>query len=58
MKFTVNGDLLYQHVSMVSRIMASKNSLPILDCVLFNLRGMELELVASDSDNSMQTKMS
>lgn len=58
MKFTVNGNMLYQHVSMVGRIMASKNSLPILDCVLFNLRGQELEFIASDSDNSMQTKMS
>lgn len=50
MKFTVSSSALYSHLSAASKVMGSKNSMPILDCFLFNLRDNKLTITASDSE--------
>jgi DNA polymerase-3 subunit beta len=39
----------------VGRVIASKNSIPILDCFLFELRGNQLVITAADSETRMIT---
>lgn len=55
MKFNVSSSKLFQQLQAVSRVIASKNSLPILDCVLFDLQGNALTLTASDSETTIRT---
>ena len=40
---------------MVSRVISSKNTLPILDNFLFNLQGNDLEITASDLETTLKT---
>lgn len=57
MKFNVSSIKLFQQLQAVSRVIASKNSLPILDCVLFHLEGNQLYLTASDSETTIRTSV-
>lgn len=57
MKFNVSSAKLFQQLQAVSRVIASKNSLPILDCVLFDLQDGSLTLTASDSETTIRTTM-
>jgi len=42
---------------VVSRVISSKNTLPILDNFLFKLEGNELEITASDLESTLTTKI-
>ncbi len=55
MKFTVSSISLLTQMQALSRIIAPKNSLQILDSVLFNLSGNSLTLTASDGETTIQT---
>lgn len=55
MKFVVSSNLLLSHLQTVGRVIASKNSIPILDCFLFELRGNQLMITAADSETRMIT---
>ncbi len=57
MKFVVSSVDLLQHLQNVSRVISSKNTLPILDNVLFKLEGNKLELTASDLESTFITSM-
>ncbi|HPD94809.1 MAG: DNA polymerase III subunit beta [Bacteroidales bacterium] len=57
MKFVVSSTELLSHLSVVSRVISSKNTLPILDNFLFKLEGNELEITASDLETSVSTKL-
>ncbi|MBN1117363.1 MAG: DNA polymerase III subunit beta [Bacteroidales bacterium] len=57
MKFVVSSVDLLNHLQNVSRVISSKNTLPILDNVLFNLEGKKLELTASDLESTFITSM-
>ncbi|MDI3526854.1 MAG: polymerase subunit beta [Tenuifilum sp.] len=57
MKFVVSSTMLLSHLSVVSRVISSKNTLPILDNFLFNLEGNELEITASDLESTLKTKL-
>ena len=41
----------------ISRVISSKNTLPILDNFLFNLSGNDLEITASDLESTLITRM-
>lgn len=58
MKFVVSSTDLLNHLQSVSRVINSKNTLPILDNFLFNLDGKELEITASDLETTMITSLS
>lgn len=55
MKFNVSSTKLFSQLQAVSKVINSKNSLPILDDVLFVLTGNELLLTASDGETTIRT---
>ncbi len=55
MKFIVSSTALSSHLQAVSRVINSKNALPILDCFLFELQDGTLSVTASDSETTMVT---
>ena len=57
MKFNVSSSKLYSQLQAVCRVINSKNSLPILDDVLFDLQGSELKLTASDGETTIRTSV-
>jgi DNA polymerase-3 subunit beta len=58
MKFVVSSTDLLAHLQNVSRVISSKNTLPILDNFLFKLDNNELEITASDLESTLITRMS
>lgn len=57
MKFIVSSTALSSHLQAVSRVINSKNALPILDCFLFRLEDGTLSVTASDSETTMVTSV-
>ena len=57
MKFVVSSSELLGHMQAISRVISSKNTLPILDNFLFNLSGNDLEITASDLESTLITRM-
>jgi len=57
MKFNVSSSKLFSQLQAVSRVINNKNSLPILDDVLFDLVGNELKLTASDGETTIRTSV-
>lgn len=57
MNFIVSSAALYSHLQAISRVINSKNALPILDCFLFELEGGILSLTVSDSETTMRTSI-
>lgn len=53
MKFTVSSTALCNRLLTLSRVLASKNSLQILDCILFELEEGKVRLTASDSETTL-----
>ena len=50
MRFTVSSSALSSKLNMLAKVIGSKNSLPILDCFLFQVANGEMSITASDSD--------
>ena len=57
MRFTVSSTALSSKLNALSRVINSKNSLPILADFVFDIRGDQLLLTASDSENVMNTQV-
>ena len=57
MNFTVSSSLLSSRLQTISRVINSKNTIPVLDCILFELEGNKLTLTASDPDNTLNTSI-
>ena len=57
MKFVVSSTVLSSHLQAVSRVINSKNALPILDCFLFELQDGTLSVTVSDSETTMVTSL-
>ncbi len=57
MKFIVSSTALFSHLQAVSRVINSKNALPILDCFLFQLEDGTLTITVSDSETTMVTSV-
>src|SRR5512145_2631468 len=57
MKFVVSSTELLGHLQGISRVISTKNTLPILDNFLFNLSGNDLEITASDLESTLITRM-
>ena len=55
MRFIVSSTALSSHLQAISRVINSKNALPILDCFLFDLQDGTLSVTVSDSETTMQT---
>ncbi|MBM3420312.1 MAG: DNA polymerase III subunit beta [Bacteroidetes bacterium] len=57
MKFVVSSTELLGHLQAISRVISSKNTLPILDNFLFDLKSKELEITASDLETTLITRL-
>ena len=57
MRFTVSSTALSSKLNALSRVINSKNSLPILADFLFDIQDNVLHLTASDSENVMNTQI-
>lgn len=57
MKFIVSSTALFSHLQAISRVINSKNALPILDCFLFDLEDGRLSVTVSDSETTMVTSL-
>lgn len=57
MKFVVSSTELLGHLQSISRVISSKNTLPILDNFLFFLDGNVLEITASDLETTLITTL-
>ncbi len=57
MKFSVSSTKLFAQLQAVKSVIASKSSLQILECVLFDLNGDQLTLTASDGETTIRTTM-
>ncbi len=57
MKLVASSTDLLSHLQAVSRVISTKNTLPILDNFLFELRGNDLIITASDLESTMITTM-
>ena len=57
MRFDVSSTALLSRLQSISKVIASKNSLPILDSFLFNLEGNKLTMTASDSETRLVTSV-
>ena len=57
MRFTLSSSALSSKLSALSKVINSKNALPILGDFVFDIQGQELKLTASDSENTMRTSV-
>jgi DNA polymerase-3 subunit beta len=57
MRFTLSSTALSNKLSALSKVINSKNALPILGDFVFDIQGMTLTLTASDSENTMRTSI-
>lgn len=57
MRFTVSSSALSSTLNMLAKVIGSKNSLPILDCFLFQVANGEMSITASDSDNVIKSSL-
>ncbi len=57
MRFTLSSTALSSKLNALSRVINSKNSLPILGDFVFDIQGDILHLTASDSENVLKTQI-
>lgn len=55
MRFTLSSTALSSRLQALSKVINSKNSMPILECFLFEIKNKELAITASDGENVMKT---
>lgn len=55
MKFIVSSSYLQKHLQMLGGVINNNNTLPILDNFLFDLKGSQLTVSASDMETTMKT---
>ncbi|ALO16273.1 MAG TPA: DNA polymerase III subunit beta [Salinivirga sp.] len=57
MNFVVSSTDLLNHLQAIAKVISSKNTLPILDNFLFELKGNVLTITASDLETTLVTSM-
>lgn len=57
MKFVVSSSALLSHLQAISKVINSKNTLPILDCFLLELKDSTLTLTAADTETRLVTSL-
>ena len=57
MKFNVSSATFCNRLQTISRVQSNKSSLPILDCILFELTDGVLTMTASDSETTIVTSL-
>ncbi len=57
MKFVVSSIELFNKLQVLNKVISNKNTLPILDYLLFKLKENQLEIVSSDLETTLLTYM-
>jgi DNA polymerase-3 subunit beta len=57
MKFIVSSEILLKKLQLISGVLNSSNTIPILDDFLFRIKKGELSITASDLETTMVTKI-
>lgn len=57
MNFKVSSSALYSRLTAASRVIANKNSMPILECFLFDVNNGNITITASDSEKYFITSV-
>ena len=57
MRFVVSSTSLSHSLQAVSKVIASKNAMPIRENILFEIKGTQLTLTASDEDNTFKAQL-
>lgn len=57
MKFNISSTTFCNRLQTLSKVISSKNALPILDCILFDLQDNLLKMTASDGDITLITTL-
>lgn len=57
MNFVISSNALFNRLQLVSKVVSSKNTLPILDYFLFKLEGDSLKITASDLETTLTTEV-
>jgi len=57
MDFVVSSSTLLGHLQLVSKVVGSKNALPILDNLLFDINDGVLQVTASDLESTLTTRL-
>lgn len=57
MKFVISSSALFNRLQSIGRVINSKNTLSILDCFLFEIKGNVLTITASDSETTLITSV-
>lgn len=57
MNFKVSSSALYSRITAASKVMGTKNSMPILDCFLFDVNNGNITITASDSEKYFITSV-
>lgn len=57
MKFVVSSTSLLSHLQSISKVINSKNTLPILDCFLLEINDSKLTLTAADTETRLVTSL-
>jgi len=57
MKFIVSSSALQSHLQAISRVINSKNTLPVLECFHLRIEGQKLTATASDTETTLVTSL-
>lgn len=57
MKFVVSSATLLAHLQAISRVINSRNPIPILDCFLLDLKDNVLSVTAADTETRLETRL-
>ncbi len=57
MRFTLSSTALSSRLQALSKVINNKNSMPILECFLFEVADKKLAITASDGENVMKTTL-
>lgn len=57
MKFTVSSSAFYSRLAAASKVLAAKNSMPILECFLLDIKNGQVSVTASDGEKYFMTSV-
>ena len=57
MKFTISSSAFYSRLTAASKVLAAKNSMPILECFLLDIKNGHVCITASDGEKYFITKV-
>lgn len=57
MRYVVTSTVLFSRLQNIERVILQKNSMPILSCFLFNMKGENLEVTATDNETTLKCEV-